>query len=474
MIVTNTSTTNNDNNQPLNLLPSNVLVESVQLRQQHNVAPIHLRRADSNKSTTTVANNINTSMVNTNIASKQRPNQFQHNVTGRVNSASSPSLLHSVPSASNPESSGPSHDFTTNHTSQGQQHLMPCTFHFVCSRYILFMIYLLLLLTLIVNTFMHFLIFGSNMSIGALFLDVHHRYEFVMGDYDSLDPHATGIHQNRDNWPHIPHRPNSNVLHCDRDSFLSLLDEFYHHPKLAPADSSLSPSFDLDQSRNSLIEELNRSHLPNRSKSYPKIFSTFNNKNKNNNNNNENGNNPEEDQLYYSSSSTSTSSQIGSSHRLSDSQWQLKHNEYRLLIIEVAALILLFVLVLIQIIGLIAVMRQHLFLVILVTLVNSLLFSLLVYVSSFGLIILLLFAVLGGFWFVLQLKFGHRKVTQHQQRLKEDIANEMKEVITQTGARLTPCIHVSMEQYEAMTQQMMMHRYSSPIVYCPHYNESLC
>ena len=444
---------------------SNPVVDGVQLRQ-HNA---QLRRADSNKSgpsaannaastSAIIANNLNSPMMNANRPGKPRPSQFQHNVTSNSASASSPALLHSV-SATGSVPIG-QQSLSANNGDE----LLPNTFHFICSRYLLFVVYVLLLLSLILNTFLHFLIYGSSMSICALFLDVHHRYELVVGEYYSLNPQATAIYLSRDNWvpPNSAHRPNLDMIHCDRDSFLSLLDEFYHHPK-----SSLDSSFNSESTQNINDQLFNRA--PGRSKSYPKIFTNFN-KDKSQ----KPSASSEEEQLYYSSSSTSTNSHIDSARRMAETQWQMqKRNEYRVLVIEVTALILLFILVVTQLFGLVAVIRMHHILLIFVTAVNSILFCLLVYVSSFGLLTLLLLAIALGFWFILQLKFGVKKCLQKQHRLKEDMGNEMREIITQTGARMSPCIHVSMEQYEAMTQQMM-HRYSSPIVYCPHYNESLC
>lgn len=455
------------NNQPASQASGSIPAASENVPLRHNV---QLRRADSNKAgpsmannvpiSSTVANNLNSPMMNSGrVAAKPRPSQFQHNATGNVGSVSSPALLHSVSTAGSMPMA--QHSLSGGNTLEEP---WPCTFHFLCSRYILFVVYLLLLLSLIVNTFLHFLIYGANMSIAALFLDVHHRHELVVGDYNSLDPHSTSAYANRDNWAHSLHRPNSEQMHCDRDSFLSLLDEFYHAPK------SLSdlPSYDTDQS-NLGDHPFNRVPQPNR-KPYPKIFANFNKEQAQNKPNT----NTDEDQLYYSSSSTSSNSRIDSARRLVESQWQLqKRNEHRLLIIEIVGLILLFVLVLSQVLGLVAVMRKHQILLIFVTTIDSLLFCLLAYVSTFGLLILLLLCVFAGFLFILQLKLGTKKSTQKQQRLKEDMATEMREVISQTGARMTPCVHVSMEQYEAMTQQML-HRYSSPIVYCPHYNESLC
>lgn len=477
--------------------------ENVTLR--HNAQ--QLRRADSNKPGPNVPNNAqqmgggggpmvannqlhSPMMINSGSGqqrsglstSKARPSQFQHNVTGNVggaSSVSSPALLHSV-STTGSVPLAPHHSMVEK---------LPCSFHFICSRYLLFVVYLLLLLSLIFNTFLHFIIYGSNMSIGALFIDIHHRYELVIGDYYSLDPHiTTAININRDHYPwatnnpstsmspNLQHRPDQ--LHCDRDNFLSLLDEFYHNPK-----HSLDSNYDADPSH--LGDQLygnTRLQPPTsssgRPKSYPKIFTSFNRDQQQSAK--KSPSNSDEEQLYYSSSSTSSNSRVDDSSpalsRLTpaESQWEAqKRSEHRLLVIEVAALILLFLLVLTQIIGMVAVMRKHPLLLILVTAVDSILFCLLVYVSTFGLLFLLLMAVLSGFWFILQLKFGAKKCIQKVTRLKEDMASEMREVISQSGGRMTPCVHVSMEQYEAMTQQML-HRYSSPVVYCPHYCESLC
>lgn len=483
--------------------------ENVTLR--HNAQ--QLRRADSNKSGPNVPNNAQQTaggggggggpvlannqlhspmMMNSGMnssqqrsgVSKPRPSQFQHNVTGNVggaSSVSSPALLHSV-------SSTGSVPLVQQHSVLSSNEKLPCSFHFICSRYLLFVVYLLLLLSLIVNTFLHFIIYGSNMSIGALFIDIHHRYELVIGDYYSLDPHiTTAINLNRDHYPWATNNPSSSMspnlqhrpdqLRCDRDNFLSLLDEFYHNPK-----HSLDNNYDADPSH--LGDQLygnTRLQPPTsssgRPKSYPKIFTNFNRDQQQSGKKSPSG--TDEEQLYYSSSSTSNSRVDDFSAALgrltpAESQWEAqKRSEHRLLVIEVAALILLFVLVLTQIIGMVAVMRKHAFLLILVTAVDSVLFCLLVYVSTVGLLTLLLLAVLSGFWFILQLKFGAKKCIQKVTRLKEDMASEMREVISQSGGRMTPCVHVSMEQYEAMTQQML-HRYSSPVVYCPHYCESLC
>ena len=490
--------------------------ESVTLR--HNAQ--QLRRADSNKSGQNVPNNaqqigsgsggggagaggpvlannqLHSPMMNSAgqqrsaLTGKPRPSQFQHNVTGNVggaSSVSSPALLHSV-SATGTVPLSPHHMATSNER-------LPCSFHFICSRYLLFVVYLLLLLSLIVNTFLHFIIYGSNMSIGALFIDIHHRYELVIGDYYSLDPHiTTAINMNRDQYPWTPHNPSSSPaspnhrpeqLHCDRDNFLSLLDEFYHNPKHSLDNNNNNNNYDADSSR--LGDQLfgnprlqppsSSSSFSGRAKSYPKIFTNFNRDQQQSPK--KSPGSTDEEQLYYSSSSTSSNSRVDEASAASrltpaESQWQAqKRSEHRLLIIEVAALILLFVLVLTQIIGMVAVMRKHPLLLILVTAVDSVLFCLLVYVSTVGLLTLLLLAVLTGFWFILQLKFGATKSSQKVVRLKEDLAEILREVISQSGGRMTPCVHVSMEQYEAMTQQML-HRYSSPVVYCPHYCESLC
>ncbi|OTF72378.1 hypothetical protein BLA29_005971, partial [Euroglyphus maynei] len=126
------------------------------------------------------------------------------------------------------------------------------TSYYACARYYLFIVHLLILITLIINTFIHFIFYGSNMSIGSMFLDVHHRQELLNGQYYSIDNKNDYASENYlsaastfnigrvQNGPYgmINHRPSSSstkhpgideqIYHCDRSSFLSLLDEFYH------------------------------------------------------------------------------------------------------------------------------------------------------------------------------------------------------------------------------------------------------
>src|SRR5690606_19350625 len=117
--------------------------------------------------------------------------------------------------------------------------------------------------------------------------------------------------------------------------------------------------------------------------------------------------------------------------------------------------VLLFITVVAQVLGLIAVLKKTLALSVVVTVINSLLFTLLIFVSNFGLLLLLLLAVADGFWFAFYLKIGLRKELKVHKRLREEVVNQVRESIVQTCNRMTPCIHVSMEQYEAMTQQML-------------------
>ncbi|OTF79468.1 hypothetical protein BLA29_006862, partial [Euroglyphus maynei] len=156
-----------------------------------------------------------------------------------------------------------------------------------------------------------------------------------------------------------------------------------------------------------------------------------------------------------------------------DHHKKLKGNENRILIIEIIALTLLFVTVLNQVLGLIGVIRKNLILLIFVTIVNFVLFCILAFISNIGLILLLLLATSAGYLFIFQLKIGLRSRIKERLRFKQDLSVEIQDSIIQMRNRMSPCIHVSMEQYEAMTQQML-NRYSSPIVYCPHYNESVC
>lgn len=337
------------------------------------------------------------------------------------------------------------------------EELSVLTGYYACARYFLFLIYLIILISLILNIFLHFIFYGSNMSIASIFIDVHHRQELISGEYYSLESYLSNNFIGRADHQFVKHPMDS--LHCDRNSFLSLLDEFYHQ---YPLQKSSSPSTTYD----------NRNESP---KPYPKIFNDFNNYARSKTVDNDDVNN--DDDMYFSSSSTLNhqpgelvKKRIGTNNNNNDAS---NKQENRLLIIEVIALILLFIIVLNQVLGLIGVIKKHLILLTFVTIVDSLLFSILMLISNIGIIILLLMASSVGYLFIFQLKIGLRKRIKERLRLKEDIAAEVQDAIVQMRNRMSPCIHVSMEQYEAMTQQML-NRYSSPIVYCPHYNESLC
>lgn len=517
MIITsnNNGNGNNGNNNATSPIPNQqmasnvdetISTSSIPMRHNAQTRPnnvAQLRRSDSSKTHQTinsVGDQMNKPLNHSSSLGKQQQQQKpqytnRSNVSRQANvisSVSSPSLLsHSNPQTVYPQTTSNYHQIATQPSSMIKTKM--ASFQFVLSRYLLFIIYLLLLLSLIVNTFLHFLIYGSNMSIGSLFLDVHHRQELITGDYLSLDSSGSNVCWNngynsvnmRDHnqWQSNNH---PNELHCDRDSFLSLLDEFYHHPSIAKADDS-SSSFDTNPLNGDHEQLLNRikTNFPGRTnKPYPKIFANFNKEHSRGHRNNENelnsdpNDNFDEEQLYYSSSSTSNGSPnrriIGDNH-----SWQRqKRIENRLLIIEIVALILLFILVVTQILGLVAVMKKQAILLILVTITNSLLFCLLLYMSNPIFLSLLLLTILIAFWFILQLKLGTEKIIQSQQYFKQEIVNEIRDLITTSTqqnitGRSSPCVHVSMEQYETMTQQML-HRYSSPIVYCPHYNESLC
>ncbi|KAF7487752.1 hypothetical protein SSS_06985 [Sarcoptes scabiei] len=404
--------------------------------------------------------------------------------------------------------------------------------YYACSRYFLFLVYLLLLISIILNTFIHFIFFGSNMSIGSMFIDIHHRHELIVGEYLMNDDRLSGFDPSRvhsSSYPHSKynsnnnfnqnlyhpnhpnlHRPSESMLHCDRNSFLLLLDEFYHqYPMPKPTQTIVDNRIRLGgQSSDNNIHHTN----PSNTKSYPKIFKDFARNNKefgddhreigrtpsnNNNNNNQNDQNDQndEDNIFFSSSSSSSSSSLDDHRMLSGDQSFRsssisspsssserrfygqsnfsQSNENRLLIIEVIALIILFVLVVVQVLGLIGVIRRHLLLLIFVTIINSILFCFLVFISNLMLVSLLLLTITIGYFFIYQLKLGHKRRMKERAQFKEDLSNEIQDAIMQMRNRMSPCIHVSMEQYEAMTQQML-NRYSSPIVYCPHYNESLC
>ncbi|KPM06827.1 hypothetical protein QR98_0053060 [Sarcoptes scabiei] len=330
--------------------------------------------------------------------------------------------------------------------------------YYACSRYFLFLVYLLLLISIILNTFIHFIFFGSNMSIGSMFIDIHHRHELIVGEYLMNDDRLSGFDPSRvhsSSYPHSKynsnnnfnqnlyhpnhpnlHRPSESMLHCDRNSFLLLLDEFYHqYPMPKPTQTIVDNRIRLGgQSSDNNIHHTNPSNTKSSSISSPSSSS---------------------ERRFYGQSNFSQS------------------NENRLLIIEVIALIILFVLVVVQVLGLIGVIRRHLLLLIFVTIINSILFCFLVFISNLMLVSLLLLTITIGYFFIYQLKLGHKRRMKERAQFKEDLSNEIQDAIMQMRNRMSPCIHVSMEQYEAMTQQML-NRYSSPIVYCPHYNESLC
>lgn len=440
--------------------------EAVQLRQQPLPAQqnIQLRRSESSKtnqmanSNASINSSTNLSMPNVATSAGSKGSYPKNLATTATSSSGTSSQFISTGANQSPAILGQS-GATTTTTATNPPTLCLC--YFACSRYFLFLIYFAILLSFIVNIFLHFIIFGSNMSIAALFLDVHHRYEMVIGDYYSFDLH---------NYPGriLPDQPNyrppqsttSDYLRCDRNSFLSLLDEFYHqYPKPNLDNPGVYESDSSDQM-------VYGNRVPsNRKSSYPKMLDTFK---KYANRPESERDSPEEEQLYFSSSSTH--SEDRGKRVMMDNTWNRQYrNEQRLLVIEVVGLVLLFLIILNQVIGLIAVMKKHLLLLIFVTSIQTILFATLVFISNFGLLILLLLAILVGFHYIVQLKCGYKRAENAQRKFKDDIVNE----VGLATNRNSPCVHVSMEQYEQMTQQML-HRYSSPIVYCPHYNESLC
>ncbi|XP_027198895.2 uncharacterized protein LOC113793121 [Dermatophagoides pteronyssinus] len=446
-------------------------------------------------------NNNNNVLMMMSSASSSTPNIMTNNVTnnndnktnksnvGRTKSTTSNTNMATTGINNNGSSQQPMININPQQRQQQLQNeeLSVLTSYYACARYYLFMIYLLVLITLIINTFIHFIFYGSNMSIGSMFLDVHHRHELINGNYYSFDNNnydSENYHSastfNIGKVQHGPygminHRPSSSkheqIYYCDRSSFLSLLDEFYHQ---YPMPKSQPPTYDS-------ADRMNQPDNDDDLKSYPKIFANFDNYARTKDRQDLN----EEDDIFYSSSSRSNNDDESlktnrqRSGIISDDKHRYKNhhkrtgNENRMLIIEVIALTLLFVTVLNQVLGLIGVIRKNLTILIFVTIVNFVLFCILAFISNIGLILLLLLATSAGYLFIFQLKIGLRRRIKERLRFKEDISAEVQDAIMQMRNRMSPCIHVSMEQYEAMTQQML-NRYSSPIVYCPHYNESLC
>lgn len=463
-------------------------------RQNNNISNSNVRMMMSSTSSSTP------NIMTNNVSNNNSNNNNKSNI-GRTGSTAN--MATTEINNNNASSLQPSNVIINTNLQRQQQiqneELSVLTSYYACARYYLFMVYILVLITLIINTFIHFIFYGSNMSIGSMFLDVHHRQELINGQYYSLDNNnyapnnylsASTFNIGRDRnivqhggpYGTINHRPlskhldgNEQIYHCDRSSFLSLLDEFYHQ---YPVPKPQPPTYDSSDRMN--FDGRNQLDGDDDTKSYPKIFANFDNYARTKDRQDLN----EEDDIFYSSSSRSNDEEslqasrqrlatISVDKRFNNLNHQRTGNENRMLIIEVIALTLLFVTVLNQVLGLIGVIRKNLTLLIFVTIVNFVLFCILAFISNIGLILLLLLATSAGYLFIFQLKIGLRNRIKERLRFKEDISTEVQDAIMQMRNRMSPCIHVSMEQYEAMTQQML-NRYSSPIVYCPHYNESLC